>query len=356
MPWFSSQKSANPSKKFVYVPGLARDGFLRRGAFQKDVDLPIPTRDFIAKVNTVFVKTESDAGTPIHDRADGFMTDVVQSLMEKEGAQPMYCNVALAWIRASITRPSGPAPPPPKQLSKAFKILGAPGTNSVRKELPKPPPPPGSLAPGDPMAPINFGVAGAEGLRNCIPREWVALPIRRDPNRQGALQILQSNDVLFIVGHGGPQGGTLTYKTKPDPAHLIADRRDSEKPVPAGQCGISCHFDSWSVDPMALANLLIEDGLPKGHRYIVMVMCFGAGLSTVSEQKFQPYCERLAACLRGRGYAKLEVKGPAGMIMGDTLAVKAELSKSDGRITINSFQKGTAHTVNDPSSLVWKKF
>ena len=106
---------------------------------------------------------------------------------------------------------------------------------------------------------------------------------------------------------------------------------------------------------MTLAALLEADGLPKGHRQIQLVQCFGAGLSDEQYQTVQPYAERLASVMNARGYKKLAVAAVAGLVFGSTLAVghriDTEATEFDERIMVR-----TASSSLDEFALCLKYF
>ena len=80
---------------------------------------------------------------------------------------------------------------------------------------------------------------------------------------------------------------------------------------------------SLNLRPTTLAALLVSEGLPKTHKNIEMVMCYGAGLGLSNEQTVQPFCQQLAGALAGFGYTEIKVTGAdAVMYLTLTLDVK----------------------------------
>ena len=71
------------------------------------------------------------------------------------------------------------------------------------------------------------------------------------------------------------------------------------------------------MDPLALAALLRDEGLPKTHKHIEMWMCYGAGLALAGEQTVQSFCQRLAGALGGFGYSRIQVRGVLGLTYPD---------------------------------------
>jgi hypothetical protein len=118
------------------------------------------------------------------------------------------------------------------------------------------------------------------------------------------------------VGHGNQRGGTLTYKVPVPSSHVVQDQQVAEHQP--GACPISgTHFEKWYVDPLALAALLRDEGLPKTHKHIEMWMCYGAGVALAGEQTVQSYCQRLAGALGGFGYSRIQVRGVLGLTYPD---------------------------------------
>jgi hypothetical protein len=126
-----------------------------------------------------------------------------------------------------------------------------------------------------------------------------------------------TDDTLYILGHGNAAGGTLTYKRPPNASHPLRDPRLPD-PQP-GRCAAMKHLDKWHVDPVTLGALLEDEGLPKTHKLIELVMCFGAGLSIEAEQTVQPFAQRLAGTLAGFGYAAIQVKSVTGMTVANKM-------------------------------------
>ena len=93
------------------------------------------------------------------------------------------------------------------------------------------------------------------------------------------------------------------------------------------------------MDPLTLAALLVDDGLPITHKNIEMVMCYGAGISLSKEQTVQSFCARLAGALGAYGYKQIKIRGTVGLVMSD-LSVNPSLTpRADGKLTINTGDK-----------------
>jgi hypothetical protein len=312
--------------RYVYVPGLARDAFVARPC--KDL------KEFKERIRTVFgyldKRVHNGQVSPNMTHPDIFMTGAVGALCRSGGTTPVNCGRALRWVLLSTGDRQ-------TYKSKAFKRLGAPQENLV------------GLKPGMPKPPKELEYDG-DHTAQCLAAEYMAQPKRMTPAPKignqpekiepKALSGLQPDDILYIVGHGNQRGGTLTYKVAPLSSHPVRDEAiDADQP---GKCKEREHLERWYVDPLTLAALLVDDGLPITHKNIEMVMCYGAGMSLAKEQTVQSFCGRLAGALGAYGYKKIKVRGTVGLVMSD-LSVNPSLTpRADGKLTINT---GDEHEV-----------
>jgi hypothetical protein len=319
-------KSIVRPTRYVYVPGLARDEFVGRPC--KDL------KEYKDRIRNVFGYREKRVhnGYDHSNTAypDIFMTGAVGALCSSNGATPVNCGRTLRWVLLSTGHRQ-------THTSKAFKRLGAPQENLL------------GLKPGMPKPPkeLEYDV---DHTPQCLAAEYMAQPKRMTPAPKignqpekidpTALSGLQRDDILYIVGHGNQRGGTLTYKVAPRASHPVRDEAiDADQP---GTCKEREHQERWYVDPLTLAALLVDDGLPITHKKIEMVMCYGAGIRLAKEQTVQSFCARLAGALGAYGYKQIEICGTVGLVMSD-LAVNPSLTpRADGKLTINT---GAKHQV-----------
>ena len=269
-------------KHYIYVPCLAREEVLRlEGTFEQ-------------KIKGIF------AGDP-------FINSAVAALMKKK-AKGIDCGKALKWVDTST-------------VPKAFNKMGSTKDNILSRKV------------GQKLqAPRDMGLLEFPSLGPlwCHVKEMLAQPQPISIKGKGALRTLLAEDMLNILGHGNPRGGSLGFRT------FTHER--CTKP----NCKLD-HRVFWSVDPVTLASLLIDEGLPKRHKKIQMIQCFGAGLSEEEYQTVQPYAERLAGALRDRGYKSVQVGGAVGLVWGGDLTVSPkiirELPKDGDRLLVKTADK-----------------
>ena len=295
--------------KYVYVPGLA---------MPEQVCKQVSTPDaFKAKINGAF----SD---------DAYMKGMVPIILNK-GAAPLDCRQSLQWV--SIPKPSKPhhrrspaatslpsaseASSQHQGTAKALKVMGPMSTNVLSKEA-------GVKA--EPMQ-MTLGMT----LNPCSAPEYLAQPMPSS-NKTTVLSKVGRGDTLYIVGHSNAQGGSLTYKL-PAAGHIVK----SEK-APYGCDGFQ-HCEKRHIDPVTLASLLVNEGLPANTSFdIALVACYSGGLDNEELQTVQCFAQRLAGALGGRGY-KCKVYGATGMTFpGDDEEVevaKQATRKTDGKIHLN---------------------
>jgi hypothetical protein len=295
--------------KYLYVPGLAMPELVVRQAKTAD--------EFKAKVQSTF----SD---------DYYMKNMVPLVLNK-GAMPLDCRQSLQWV--SIPKPAKPhhhrsdavtSLPDPAQLksqhqgaAKAFKVMGSQATNVLSREA------------GVQAAPMNMTVGHT--LNPCSAPEYLAQPMP-SANKTQALAKVGRGDTLYIVGHSSAQGGSLTYKL-PALGHILK----SEK-TPYGCDGFQ-HCEKRHIDPVTLASLLVNEGLPANTSFdIALVACYSGGLDNDELQTVQCFAQRLAGALGGRGY-KCRVYGATGMTFagdnGNVEVAKIAKLQDDGKIRLN---------------------
>jgi hypothetical protein len=249
------------------------------------------------------------------------MTESVSTLCNQKGVVPINCGRAFRWVMITTTEMdvytsecSGMRYLDANRkmyTSKAFKVLGAPQDNYMAL----------TAGPRTPPKELAYDV---NDVRRCIGTEYSAQRKTFDSDAQDQparielrpLEHLRDDDLLYLVGHGNQRGGTLCYKVPVPAYHRVQDQRVAE--AQPGVCGItSTHNEKWYVDPLALAALLRDEGLPKTHKLIEMWMCYGAGMALAGEQTVQSYCQRLAGALGGFGYKRIKVRGVLGLTYGD---------------------------------------
>lgn len=295
-------------KSLLYVPGLAMPELVvkqaRTGA------------EFSAKVAAAF-------------QGDIYMRDMVPVILNK-GVQPRDCRQSLRWVDIprvpAPTRPthrrtpaiSGKIPPPPPSgggMPKAFKMLGAPGANVL------------SLQPGEQAVPMKMGVGIT--LTPCTAPEYLAQPMPSS-SKTKALADLAAGDTLYIVGHSNALGGSLTYKC-PALGHITKSDQN-----PNGCAGWQ-HAEKRHIDPVTLASLLVNEGLPVKVKFdIALVACYSAGLDDAELQTVQSYAQRLAGALNGRG-CLAKVYGATGLTSAGTevQVSRGATQKPDGSILLD---------------------
>lgn len=262
---------------YIYVPGLAREDCVKS------------KEKFDEKIADFF-------------SGDPFIESAVKAL-QKKGAKGIDCGKELKWLDTS-------------KVPKAFKKMGAVSDNILSRKVGQ-----------QPQAPRKLGILEHPHMESiwCHVKEMLAQPMPLNIKGKKALQTLGAKDMLNIVGHGNPRGGSLGFRT-------YTVETCSKK-----NCTAS-HRVFWSVDPVTLASLLIDEGLPKGHKSIQMVQCFGAGLSEEEYQTVQPYAERLARTLRDQGYKSINVGGAVGIVWGPDLKVspkfKPEFAPGGDRLLV----------------------
>lgn len=280
----------------IYIPGLARPGLPAAPAIANDFDA------FARRVESAFGYLEKSA-TPYsrvcHRFSDAFMDGAITALHTRNGAQPVDCGRTLQWVRMSFGGVKG----------KAARLLGGPGENLLAVRA-------GPMGP-NPMKRIALNV---QVTPPCNAAEWLAQSrpqAGRAPAR--ALAHVRAREVLYLVGHGNPTGASMTFKVAPLPNHAVAGPANHGGTVDG--CEQTEHLERWHVDAVTLAALLEDEGLPRDHRDLELVMCFAAGVSVANEQTVQPFAQRLAGALGASGYRNIRVKGALGLVIGPTLAV-----------------------------------
>jgi hypothetical protein len=319
------------AKKYIYVPGLARH------------DKTSSETPFTTKVKNTFGWLFKNTGA--HQRwSDSFMDGAVKSLLA-QSAEGLDCTVNLNWIQISADDR--------KHTSKALKVMGAAQDNMLTKKAgdklvgAKGKDAQGNVIkiPGKSQGPKDLDYdevqqpmcMAAEFLAQlmppppAVPKQGAPEPIPARTSEKGALGELQKDDVLYIVGHGNQRGGTMTFKCPPPESHLVRDK-GSKQPG----CETQEHQEKWYIDPHTLASLLLAEGLPKTHKMLELVMCYGAGMNLADEQVVQPYAQRLAGALTAFGYGKIQVRSAKGLVVGPTLAVNPTLTPKDGKLIINT--------------------
>lgn len=263
-------------KHYIYVPGLAREEVVdKQGSFDD-------------KIQSVF-------------SGDPFITSAVKSLQLK-GGKGIVCGKALQWLDTAKM---------PKRL------LGDLRDNILTRQVGK-----------QPKAPRGLDIFEFPGVGSlwCHVKEMLAQPKSQKIKGKKMIMTLHPGDMLNILGHGNPRGGSLGFRTE--------TLEKCRKP----NCSLT-HRIFWSVDPVTLASLLIDEGLPKTHKKIQMVQCFGAGLKDEQYQTVQPYAERLADALKGHGYKSIRVGGAVGIVWGGNLKVSPNLIPEGERLLIKISEK-----------------
>lgn len=289
-------------KSLLYIPGLAMPELVVRQA----------------KTATEYAKKVADAF-----RGDLYMHNMVPMILGK-GAQPRDCRQGLHWVaipRAPVapTHRRSPAisemPEPKGGPSKAFKLLGTPGTNVL------------SLKAGEQAAPMKMSVGVA--LTPCTAPEYLAQPMPSG-SKTKALADLAAGDTLYIVGHSNALGGSLTYKC-PALGHIVKSDKQSTG------CDGWQHAEKRHIDPVTLASLLINEGLPAKVKFdIALVACYSAGLEDQELQSVQSFAQRLAGALNGRG-CHVKVYGATGLTSSgsEVQVAKGATKLADGSIRLN---------------------
>lgn len=277
------------SKSWLYVPGLAVPN---RGAAQ----------DFQDRISDTFPD-------------DPYLSDMVKTLLHK-GATPLGCEQSLRWIEI----PQAPVPedklhpssvrPPPRVAApalpsaKAFKILGRPEDNLLGRQA------------GGKPEPITVKLKGYDVLP-CTAPQFIS-QAKPSVGRTHALASIGKGDTLYVVGHSNPNGASLSYRFPPPPAHDIK------------KCNGTWHCEQRHVDPVTLASLLVDEGLPADVKFeIAVVACFSAGVEDDSRQTVQSFAQRLAGALAGRKF-KCRVYGATGMTFGKGNEVKVATNLEPG--------------------------
>ena len=123
----------------------------------------------------------------------------------------------------------------------------------------------------------------------------------------------------------------MTFKCLPPDSHPVRDKGSNQP-----GCETAKHAQKWYIDPTTLASLLLAEGLPKTHKMLELVMCYGAGLNLAEEQVVQPYAQRLAGALAGFGYNKIQVRSAKWLVIGSTLAINPTLAPQGDHLVINT--------------------
>ncbi len=278
------------TKSLIYVPGLAMMSLVCKQVKSAQA--------FKDKISLAF-------------EGDAYIIDMVETIINK-GAIPTDCRQSLIWIE--IPR-AGEAV---KGTAKALKILGRPSDNILSLEA--------GVAP-KPMK-MSVGVA----LKPCTAPEYIAQAMPSTVKTK-ALADIAKGDTLYIIGHSNALGGNLTYKC-PALAH--------DKTI----CEGWQHCEKRHIDPVTLASLLINEGLPPGVKFdISLVACYSGGLETRELQTVQCFAQRLAGTLAGRGYI-CRVYGATGLTSSQMVdgkrevhAAKGATLKADGTISLNYINK-----------------
>lgn len=298
------------AKSYLYVPGLAQTELVTSQA----------------KAGAAFAKKVADAFP-----GDPYVIDMVATLQNK-GAIATDCRQSLRWIeipvpagQADALHPTGPAgaaaaPAAANHRHKAFKVLGLPKDNVL------------ALQPGGSMTPpvLSLGV----DLVPCTAPQYMAQPMSSSA-RTRALAGIAKGDTLYIVGHANAMGGSLMYKC-PALGHEVSVRG-----------GPGCqgweHSEKRHIDPVTLASLLINEGLPEGISFdIAVVACFSGGLDNPDWQTVQPYAQRLAGTLTARKYP-CRVYGATGLTSStgkvDVQVARKAVQKPDGTVQLAPLDK-----------------
>lgn len=254
---------------------------------------------FKAKIDTVFA-------------ADGYMKDMVATIQNK-GAISRDCRQSLRWIQL---RPPVEEPPhkgPQKaNIQKALGILGNVSGNVLARKA------------GTAPKPMRMTV-GLSAETPCKAPDYIAQAMPSGAKTRALADVAQG-DTLYIVGHSSAHGGSLSYKVAADPAHRVRDK-----------CRAYIHKEGWHIDPLTLASLLINEGLPAGIKFdIALVACYSGGLANDALQTVQPLAQRVAASLAGRGY-RCRVYGATGLTSSENNEVQVARhveQQPDGKLLI----------------------
>jgi hypothetical protein len=198
---------------------------------------------------------------------------------------------------------------------KAFGLLGLPSGNVLSREA--------GVAP----KPMKMSVGTA--LTPCTAPEFLAQPMPSS-SKTKALAGVSKGDTLYIVGHSNALGGSLTYKC-PALGHAVKTARSPG-------CEGWQHAGKRHIDPVTLASLLVNEGLPAGIAFdIALVACFSGGLEDDGLQTVQCFAQRLAGTLGGRGY-KCRVFGATGLTSsgkGEARVARGAAKTPDGTILLD---------------------
>jgi hypothetical protein len=318
-------------KSLLYVPGLAQPELVVNQAKTK--------QEFLAKVDAAFrsnmeVKEMPDGREFVTYKPDNYISKMVRTI-EQKGAVPTDCGQYLHWILL----------PEPPVTQKAFRTLGNVSGNVLARTLPETAPihhshhrwliiPNGGKMP-EPM-PLAVKGASASTFTPCSAPEYLGQPLPSTALfRTKALAGVAKNDTLYIIGHCNAQGGSLSYKC-PAVGHNIKTKKS-----PNG-CGGSSHCEKRFIDPVTLATLLINEGLPPKIPFdIALVACYSGGLEDDSLQTVQCFGQRLAGSLSARGY-RCRVYGATGLTSSENgvfqVAREAQW-QFDGKIHLNEALK-----------------
>jgi hypothetical protein len=121
------------------------------------------------------------------------------------------------------------------------------------------------------------------------------------------LRVLKAADVLIIMGHGGNGPNSR--------GHISVRRVDTQ--------GNASYVSQTFND---LAAQLESDGLPKSHRVIKSLTCYGGGDlvidaaagGTLVGQPYEYFAQLLAKAMGLRGYASIRVGGYGGQVTSTT--------------------------------------
>lgn len=150
---------------------------------------------------------------------------------------------------------------------------------------------------------VNMGARGSSFIGDFDPANVQKISARRHTKwykfgaKSGPLKIVGDNDILNVNGHGNATGWGLSYKV---------DYRN--------------RWDYYSISFTTLANLLKADGLPQGHRWIRLALCFGGGVENES-QLIPAFAQKLAIALNDLGYNRIVVGGYTGATMAQNQVV-----------------------------------
>jgi hypothetical protein len=317
------------AKSLLYVPGLARLELVVK---------PAKTgREFDTKIGTAF-------------HGDGYMVNMVETIKNK-GAIPRDCCQLLRWICIPTAVPGERV----RGTAKAFEVLergrkpNDPGARAMKgsvasafalaearyQERKDAPWNVLSLEPGVPAKPMKMGLGWAR--KPCTAPQYMAQPLPPYPHpgkEDQALADVAKGDTLYIVGHSNALGCSLTYKS-PALNHVT-------KPPAATGCEATAHAEQWHIDPVTLASLMINEGLPARVVFdVALVACYSGGLDDPQLQTVQCFAQRLAGTLSARGY-RCRVYGATRLTTSDKTNVqvcKRAEKQPDGKILLDTKNK-----------------